>query len=94
MKRVFLTSVAILTVASSPHARPHGWGGCDERCWIDAQRVSPGDENDDEIVRPGPRGEDGGPIDLAPPKPSWDDELTEPGPPADDDTPSDDDVGE
>ena len=90
MKRVLLMSVAMLVFAGSPQARPIGWNDCDEPCRIDVQQLSPGHDDDDEVWRLGPRGEDGEAIELAPGGRDWgDDEVVEPlpqAPPSDGDT--------
>jgi hypothetical protein len=55
MKHVLLISAAVLVSASSPQARPIGGNDCDERCRIDMQQLSPDNDDEDEVLRPGPR---------------------------------------
>ena len=78
MKQVLLIGTATLVLAGSAQAGFPGRGaGTGGRLRI--QQFSPGD--DEEVIRPGPRGDDGEPIELAPPRPDWgDDEMIEPTP--------------
>ena len=78
MKQVLLIGTAMFVLASSAQAGFFG-GGAGTGRLLHVQQYSPGD--DDEVIRPGPRGDDGEPIELAPPEPDWgDDEITEPTP--------------
>jgi hypothetical protein len=87
MKQVLLISAVAVVFSGSAQAGFFGGGDGTGRL-LRIQQFSPGD--DDEVIRPGPRGDDGEPIELAPPEPDWgDDEMIEPrpqpGPPSDGD---------
>jgi hypothetical protein len=90
MKRVLFVSAAMLVLAGSAEARIFSQGDCDDRCLIPAQLLRPGEDDDAEIWRPGPRGEDGEAIEAMPPglRENDDDEDGAPGRPG---VPSDQD---
>ncbi len=58
MKRVLFVSAAMLVLAGSAEARIFRQDDCDERCLISAQLLRPGEDDDAEVWRPGPRGDD------------------------------------
>ena len=68
-----LIGAAVLVLAGSVEARTLARDGCAERCAVYVQ-LGPSDD-DDEMMRPGPRGDDGEPLEMVPPGP--------PGPPSD-----------
>lgn len=70
MKRVLLVGVAALLSAGAAEARTVS---IEHRAAL-MPRSEPGDDTDDESVRPGPRDENGDPIDPAPGAPSDDDD--------------------
>ncbi len=67
MKRVLFVSAAMLVLAGSAEARIFSQDDCDERCLISAQLLRPGEDDDAEVWRPGPRGEDREAIEAMPP---------------------------
>ena len=89
MKKVLLTSIAMLVFAGSAQARSFDRDESAEPCLFSAQLLRPDEDDDDEVWRPGPRGEDGEPIETG--RPGWrtdddDNEVPErPGAPSDDD---------
>ena len=90
MKRVLLVSAAMLVLAGSAEARIFSQDDCDDRCLISAKLLRPGEDDDAEIWRPGPRGDDGEAIEAMPPglREDDDDEDGAPGQPG---VPSDED---
>ena len=89
MKKVLLTSIAMLVFASSAQARWFGQADGVEPCLFSAQLLRPDEDDDNEVWRPVPRGEDDEPIETA--RPGWrtdddDNEVPErPGAPSDND---------
>ena len=67
MERVLFVSAAMLMLAGSAEARIFSQGDCDDRCLISAQLLRPGEDDDAEVWRPGPRGDDGEAIEAMPP---------------------------
>ena len=86
MKRVLFVSAAMLVLAGSAEARIFSQDDCDDRCLIPAQLLRPGEDDDAEVWRPGPRGDDD--EDEAPGLREDDDEDGAPGRPG---VPSDQD---
>ena len=94
MKRVLFVSAAMLVLAGSAEARIFRQDDCDERCLISAQLLRPGEDDDAEVWRPGPRGEDGEAIEAMPPglrEDDDDDDDDEDGAPGQPGVPSDED---
>ena len=89
MKRVLFVSAAMLVLAGSAKARIFSQDDCDGRCLISAQLLRPGEDDDTEIWRPGPRGDDGEAIEAMPPGLREDDD--EDGAPGRPGVPSDED---
>jgi len=73
MKWVLLITAAVLALAGSAQARAFSRDGCAERCAVYVQQLGPSDD-DDERMRPGPRGDDGEAIEMLPPGLPSDDE--------------------
>ena len=67
MKQVLFVSAAMLVLAGSAEARIFSQDGCDGRCLISAQLLRPGEDDDAEIWRPGPRGDGDEAIEAMPP---------------------------
>ena len=72
MRQVLLISAAVVMFAGSAQARLFGGGDC-TGCLLHIQLLNP-DDDDDEVLRPGPRGDESDAIEIGPRGPRWGDD--------------------